>query len=405
MELTQSHMQKMLVLTPRFPYPAVGGDRIRILHLCKALSRHYELILLSFCESEDEMVYIPDDSIFSVIERVHVSRGRSYLNSLVSVFSRSPIQLAYYRSSYFAERASELSKDACLVLCHLIRTGQYATHLGVPKILEMTDAISMNYKNFIGTRYQWGLRELVYRIEQSRLERYEREMFRQFDDVWLVSERDRDYLKPESDEISHVIPNGVDYNSLPFQLSPANARTIIFIGNMHSLQNEDACHYFIREILPKVRSEVDVRFRVVGNAPKEVIRRFANYSNVEFTGRVERIADGTVDGFCGVCPVRAAAGIQNKVLEYMALGLPCVSSLLGCQGIGAVNGVELMTYRDPSEAAKLIVKLYRDLALRERIALAARSFVERNHSWESIYSEICARANSVVQNSTEALFQ
>ena len=139
--------RKILVLTPRFPYPVVGGDRLRIYQVCKALAEHNDLTLLSFCETEAEMALpIPDDGVFTNVERVLLTRAHSYWNTLKVLFTKTPMQVGYYQSRRFAERAEVLIQNHDAVLCHLIRTAEYARNASIPRFLEMTDAISMNYR-------------------------------------------------------------------------------------------------------------------------------------------------------------------------------------------------------------------------------------------------------------------
>jgi glycosyltransferase involved in cell wall biosynthesis len=316
--------QRALVLTPRFPYPEVSGDRVRILHICRALSAKFELTLLSMCESTAEMQFQPKDGLFTAIERVYLPRSRSYLNTARAIVGHRPLQLAYYDCAKFRERVRDLVPRHDLVLAHLIRVGQYVEDLPGFKILEMTDAMSMTYLRMrrLSGNYSW--KRLVYLIEQKRLKEYESQTVQKFDRVWLTSRVDRDFLDPAHLRSIEIIPNGVDLEMPAYRpaLANANANVIVFIGNMVSLQNQDACHYFIKNILPGVRQQANVIFRIVGSAHERVRQRFRKYPGVELTGRIERIQDGVEGAFCGVCPMRATAGIQNKILEYLALKLP-----------------------------------------------------------------------------------
>jgi glycosyltransferase involved in cell wall biosynthesis len=376
---------RLLVLTPRFPYPTIGGDRIRILHLCKALSREFELTLLSMCETREEMRWEPHDGLFKHIWRVHLPRWRSYLNTLCALPGSRPLQLAYYDSAPFRERVELLLPYHDAVVAHLIRTGQYVLDSPIPRVLEMTDAISMNYLRMQQTSGNHSWKKLVYRVEQERLQRYETSVVRQFDRVWLTSHADRRFVDPAEECDIDVIPNGTDLELLPFRPPVENANAIVFIGNMVSAQNQDACRHFIRNILPLVRAKAPVVFRIVGNAPEGVRRRFAKYEGVELTGRIEHISEGVDGSFCGVCPLRAAAGIQNKVLEYFALGLPCVTSPLGLGGVEARPERDVLIYHNTEEAAAHILRLYDDSALRTSLALAGRELVARRYDWRHIY--------------------
>ncbi len=121
--------KRLLVLTPRFPYPAIGGDRIRILHICRALSVPFELTLLSLCESREELSLQPEDGLFSRIVRIHLPRWRSYLNTALAIPGSRPLQLAYYESAEFRKALKRLGPQHDLVLAHLIRTGHYIEYL------------------------------------------------------------------------------------------------------------------------------------------------------------------------------------------------------------------------------------------------------------------------------------
>ena len=389
----------VLVLTPRFPYPVIGGDRLRIAHLCRALSASFDLSLLSLCDCKEDMRTAPEDRIFREIHRVYLPRWRSYLNTALALPKRIPLQLAYYRSEEFRSLVAHLLPRHDAVLAHLIRMGQYIkTECGVPRILEMTDAISLNYHRLSSLNESYSWKNRVYRTEQNRLFEYEHRITNSFDRLWLVSKVDQRYLTGQSaPRCVQTIPNGVDVDRLKPRTHTAG-NVIVFIGNMESVQNQDACHYFAREILPRIHDEVAVRFRVVGNASARTIRSFRSYPHVEITGPVKEIEEGLENAFCGVCPVRAGAGMQNKVLEYMALGLPCVTSEIGLEGIEAVAGKHLLVYSDAQAAVEHIVRLHSQEELRSRLAKAGRALVCERYRWDAIYRRISDSVRELLED-------
>lgn len=101
--------KNILITTPRFPYPVIGGDRLRIYYICKELAKDYDLTLLSLCETQEEMqMPIPDDGVFAKVERVLLPKWKSYLNCLFTLPTKTPLQVAYYSSAEFKKRLMSL---------------------------------------------------------------------------------------------------------------------------------------------------------------------------------------------------------------------------------------------------------------------------------------------------------
>ncbi|WP_321159466.1 hypothetical protein [Salmonella enterica] len=137
---------KILILTPRFPYPVVGGDRLRIYRICKELSKYYTLDLLSLCDSIEDLNFIvKNDHVFDKIFRIYHPKIKSYFNVLKALPGRKPLQIAYYKNTEFENKLNEIIGNYDLTLSHLIRVGDYTLNKPGLHILEMTDAISLNY--------------------------------------------------------------------------------------------------------------------------------------------------------------------------------------------------------------------------------------------------------------------
>lgn len=395
-------MKSLLVLTPRYPYPVIGGDRLRIYYVCKVLAQHFRLTLLSLCESQAEMDSpLPDDGVFDRIERVYLSRTRSRLATLAALPGRTPLQVAYYRSAAFRRRIEELAPGHDGLLAHLIRTGDAIRHLPQPRFLEMTDAISLNYARVSRERSaSLDLRSQVYRIEARRLEDYERAVVDDFDHSFLVSGIDREFLfGGNAERLGRVTvaSNGVDLGRLPYDFS-ADAGDLVFIGNMTTLQNLDAVQYAARDILPLVRRQrPEIRLRVIGRIGPAERAQLESLDGVDVTGQVDSIPDAARGGGVGICPMRLGAGIQNKVLEYMALGLPTVSTSIGLEGFEARDGIELAVADDPARFADLVLQLLDDREAAGAMALAGRRYVESHHSWEAMLRPMVDRIRQRLQ--------
>ncbi|KVD48537.1 glycosyl transferase family 1 [Burkholderia sp. ABCPW 11] len=391
--------KKLLVLTPRFPYPVIGGDKLRIYHLCRVLSRHYSLTLLSLCETPEELrAELPDDGVFDQVERIFLSKARSYVNTLFALPTRTPLQVAYYRSGAFQEAVSRLLPSHDGVLVHLVRCAEYVRWSDKPRILEMTDAISLNYSRVKQLRNARGLKSSVFSIEAKRLLDYERTIVDDFNLSVLVSRTDRDYLFPgEPDKRVMVCSNGVDLSGLPYSARSMASRLLVFIGDMRTVQNQDMCHFFAEAVLPLLRKRADYRFRIVGSIAPALAERFREYDGVEVTGRVESVAEAAADGAVGVCPMRIGAGVQNKILEYMALGLPVVTTSLGHEGLGAKSGQDLLIADTPEAFVERIEWLMAHPSEAVEMAGHARQFVEQEHGWSEMIRPLVSRIDSLLR--------
>jgi glycosyltransferase involved in cell wall biosynthesis len=394
---TVTAKKRLLFITPRFPYPPLSGGKLFVLNVAEAL-RDYDLTLLSFCSSEEEMNFWPSDGLFTSIHRIRLPRWKSYMSVLGAVLGSRPLQLAYYESKEFGEKVKQLLPKHDVVAAHLIRCGQYVEerHSNIPRVLMMADAISLAYQRMSKLSGAPLLWHLLYRIELPRLLKYERSCPEEFDQVWLHSEVDRDYLRLSASR-ARIVPVGIDLEEFPFRPN-RSGNVIAFIGNLSFSLNRDACRHFIQSVLPALRAKEDIRFRVIGSCPANVKRDLEKSPGVEVTGTVDRIDDAVEDVFCGICPIRAGAGIQNKVLNYLALGIPCVTSEVGLEGLEAANGKELLVYKSIDEAISMLRLIHEDPALRSELALNGRKYVERAHDWKMIHNKIRENVVEILGN-------
>ncbi|ELH6216335.1 glycosyltransferase [Escherichia coli] len=378
--------KQILVLTPRFPFPVIGGDRLRIYKICKELSKHYDLTLLSLCDKREELNYEYDREVFSSVHRVYLSKKKSFLNVIFSLFSNTPLQIGYYKSKEFEDKLKQLLPEHSATLSHLIRVGDYVKENKDINFLEMTDAISLNYKRVKEKASLLSLKTFVYSFEQKRLERYERTINNKFSLTTLVSQVDSDYLYPDRPNNVLVCGNGVDAVSLPFserKIAKDKKITLVFIGNLYSLQNMDGVRWFTKEFLPFLNKHGNFEFKVIGRITDKDKSWLENQPGVVVTGEVDSITYAAADGHIGVCPIRLGAGIQNKVLEYMALGLPCISSTVGFEGLGAEEGKEIYVANTKEEYLRVLNYFITNLDKYTETALVAKKFIGENFSWEA----------------------
>lgn len=403
---------RILVLTPRYPYPLIGGDKIRLYYIARGLKEAgHELSLLSFVESErdaDEHGRKKLGSIFGSVRTVRLPKWRSYLNVLLGLLSGASLQTLYYRSGKMQALVDqELGSgryDAVLV--HLTRMAPYvidperpvlsgveaSRRIGknrVRKVLEMTDALSLNYARSReqGSR---GFLGKVYRVEEARAMEYERECVEKFDLSVVVSSIDRDYLirgiGGAAAKKVLVMPHGISDELFNVSRGNLDPDLIVFIGNLRTHQNNDAVLYFVRDIYPLIRAgRPQARLRIVGANPSALVMRLHGKNGVEVTEKVPNIAEHVLSASLSVCPVRIGAGVQGKVLESMAMGIPVLTTPTGVEGIdGAVAGEHLLVARNPREFADTVLRLMDDSVFRETLAKNGRALAEERYRYSEI---------------------
>jgi len=374
---------RILFVTPRFPYPPLKGDQVRSYNQIKILSQRHSITLLSFIENSTELNYVPLLERFcSHIETVELRPLRSYLNVLLGIFSPLPLQTSYYHSSEMRKRIRAVTENNNFDIVHvqLIRMAPYLTHFDkLPMVMDFIDALSLNMERRY--KHDKGVLKLGAYIEWQRIKNYEREVCKQYDQVIVVSPVDKAAI--ESLEIINVNPLGVDTKAFPFAPGRREPYSIIFTGNMGYFPNIEATHYFVREIFPLIRLRIpEAKLYIVGANPPRDIRKLSADKNIIVTGFVDDIQEYLARTTVAVCPIRAGSGMQFKILEAMATGIPVVATEYVLGAIQATPGENIILANEPAEFAYQVVELLKNPSLRQRLAMKARQLIEEKYTWE-----------------------
>ncbi len=359
---------------------------LRIYRLCEALRCTFRITLLSICQSAEEMeAVLPEDNPFSEVHRIRLPKWRSYVNALTALVTGRSMQTSYYHSGEFAQAVARLQGSHDILLCHLARTAPYAAGFRGTKVLELTDFIPLTYARSNSIKGKaLSLRRLIYTLEQGRVDRAQNQLAPQFDLITFVSDVDREmFLKSSGMPPAKVATfgNGVNLHERPFH-EARSGKTLAFVGTLKAMPNADAVSYFITSVLPLIHnSDPDVKFRVVGAVDDNFKARFEG-SHVQFTGPVPDLAKALEDCVLGVCPVRIGAGVQNKMLDYMALGLPAVTTRIGAEGLdGQKDHTFVVTDDKPEAFAETITSLLDNDKWRRQLARNGRELMEDHYSW------------------------
>lgn len=376
---------RILFITPRLPYPPNRGDKIRPWHFAHSLARTHQLALLSLIQTEEETRYADDlAQVFDQVGMVLLKPWQSYRNMLFNVFSRVPLQVHYFHSREMQKRVEQFlqQEEIDVIYAFHLRTAPYiAAQNRAYRILDLTDAVSM----FLQRRADyapWYL-NLILRRERVCAQRYEQEIVRRFDEAWLISTIDRDAIWGQKypDNVT-IVPNGIDTTYFKPQLPKPQTRNILFVGYMGA-ESVDAVTYFYREMFPTVRQHVpDARFVIVGANPPPQIRKLEQDQNVVVTGFVEDLRPYYNEAAVAIAPMRFVAGMQNKILEAMAMEVPVVATTGANEGIDAQDGEEIFVTDTPADFANKVVWSLENWELARKMGGRAREFVKDRFTWD-----------------------
>lgn len=384
-------MEDLLFLTHRIPYPPNKGDKIRSYHLLKHLAQRYRVHLGTFIDDPDDWRYV--DHVKALCGRTHFSRlnpNTARLRSLGGLINNQPLTLGYYRDAglrAWIERVlNELPVKRVLVFSSAMALYvSQANHLR--RIIDFVDIDSDKWLQY-AQKKTWPM-SWLYRREGRLLLHYERHVAQDFDASLFVSQAEADLFKqlaPESAAKTSFFNNGVDTDYFSPTRSypnpyPAGDLPLVFTGAMDYWPNIDAVQWFAREILPSVLTQhSDARFYIVGSRPTAAVRALAELPGVVVTGMVPDTRPYLAHARLAVAPLRIARGIQNKVLEAMAMAKPLIASIQALEGIAANVGKEVLLARDSGEFITAVSALLQNP--QNNIGQAARTRVLADYTWE-----------------------
>jgi sugar transferase (PEP-CTERM/EpsH1 system associated) len=392
-------MEDLLYLTHRIPYPPNKGDKVRSYHFLKHLSERYRVHLGTFVDDEDDWRHV--DTVRALCHEtrfVRLAPRAAKLKSLRGFLSGQPLTLPYYRDGGMKRWVDDILDRLPVrhILVFSSAMAQYAMQAsGARRVADFVDVDSDKWNQYARTR-SWPL-SAVYRREGRLLLDFEREAARVFDATVFVSAAEAGWfrrLAPESaSKIAHV-NNGVDFEYFsPDRDYPdpyrQGEKVLVFTGAMDYWPNVDAAEWFAREIFPAIRARLpDTRFYIVGARPTPRVIQLAELPGVSVTGSVPDIRPYLAHAALAVAPLRLARGVQNKVLEAMAMGKTVVASPQAAEGIDAVDGREIRLAGGAAEWADAVCQTL--TAFAPEMGAAGRARVVADYGWDSNLAKLDA---------------
>ena len=369
------------MLVSRFPYPLDKGDKLRAYHQLNELNKHFDVSLVALTDSK------VSDANFSKVNEIcdeliilKINSWTKIFNMISCLFGSKPIQVGYFYSKTAQKKINEVitQGDFQHIYCQLIRTSEYIKNYHhIPKTIDYMDALSMGIERRI--KLQVFYKKWLFKLEARRLKKYEQYIFDYFENHTIISEQDKQLINHPERERIICTPNGID-SSFFEKINGTREFDFIFVGNMSYAPNVEAVHLIAKEILPRIPNST---LLISGSSPNSSIKKIAEQNkNIKITGWVDDIRTSYVMGEIFLAPMTIGTGMQNKLLEAMAIGTPCVTTPLANNAINAKNREEIMVGATTEELISHIEELKSDHALYSKISTNASELVRTKFSWE-----------------------
>lgn len=398
-------MASLLFLAHRLPYPPNKGDKVRSYHLLRHLAERHRVFVGTFVDDADDEPHVP--TLAGLVAGLHAERLHpkpAKLASLAGLATGEALTLRYYRSAALARWAERTAREQGVeaVVVFSSSMAPIAERLGLPLLLDFVDVDSAKWTDY-APNHRWPLSAL-YRREGKKLLAYERAACARAARSFFATAQESalfERLAPECAGRVDAMDNGVDarfFSPEPGRASPyaTGERPVVFTGAMDYWPNIDAVTWFAREVLPAVRARHPaVRFHIVGRSPVPAVQALAA-ADVNVTGTVPDVRPWLQHAEVVVAPLRLARGIQNKVLEAMAMGRPVVASATCAAPLNAAPGRELLAAADADALAREVIGVLDDPARASAIGAAGRAAVVDRYSWPAHLAVIDRALESVL---------
>ena len=387
-------MANILYLVHRMPYPPDKGDKVRSYHLLRHMvERGHRVFLGTFVDDPADMVHLDRlQSMCAEVCAIPLRPATAKLRSARALVQDEPLTLRYYDHAEMHQWVLRVVKAQPMAASVVFSSAmaQYISGNGhVPMLLDLVDVDSAKWTGYADT-HGWPL-SWLYRREGARLLDYERAAVKRSAHSFLVTDQEValfERLAPDCRGRVVSLGNGVDADyfspSLPFE-SPFRTGEIplVFTGAMDYWPNVDAVTWFAQAMLPLLRQrQPAARFHIVGRNPTAAVRALAGDA-VSVTGTVPDVRPYLRHAAAVVAPLRLARGVQNKILEAMAMARPVVCADTCAQAIGAQDSVHLLTAQHAGDYIDQIESLLADAVRADQVGTASRQFVLNQFSWEA----------------------
>ncbi len=385
MDAGVGHKDRVVVILSRIPFPLDKGDKLRAWHQLKTLCTEFEVLLI--CLNENGTPTPRQEKglkeLNCQIEILPLSKIRRGVQLFRALFNGDPFQVAYFYQKPAVKRVRQLIEGFLPkhIYCQLVRTAKYAEAFGVvPSTLDYMDALSAGMtRRYVESK---RLYKFLFKTEADRLHRYEHQCFSMFNNKIIITKNDLNLIDhPDHNEIK-IIANGVDFDFFNTPREPL-PHTVLFTGNMSYPPNIKAAVFLVREVLPHILQHYPkMKLILAGANPASEVKCLAS-KNVEVTGWVNDMRMQYSRAHVFAAPMFIGTGLQNKLLEAMAMKVPVITTSLANDALKAKHREEVVIADTAMEMGEAIVELFENQDFTDKVAEAGQAFVINKYSWSA----------------------
>lgn len=376
----------ILFICHRLPFPPDRGGKIRPFYFIKHLSQTHQVTVASLAETQEEIEKGAELGNYCrevIVEKIAVPVR--WGKALLGMLTPRPSSLRYFHSAKLIReigaRAHRLPFDLTLVHCAFV--AQYASALkSTPLIMDFGDLDSG--KLFEYQRYRSFPLSWAYGYEARKLRAYESHLSKQATMCTFTTPYEMEEFQSFNSETPRaVIPNGVNVNYFEYlEDSKVKPESLVFVGRLDYFPNEQGILWFVHQVLPRVRRMIpQASLTIVGSNPGVQVRRLDELPGVLVTGHVPDVRPFLREAALAIAPLQIARGVQNKILEAMAIGTPVVATTEAARGIHTSDRQCFLVGRDAEEFAHHVVQVLQKPQLREVLSENGRRHIHQHYTW------------------------
>lgn len=379
---------RILFICPYIPSPV----RVRPYNFIKYLAKKgHRVTLLALNPPGEDMGSLP--LLQEWCEKLHIvllPRWRTLWNALCVLPSRTPLQAAYSRSPEMSALINQVQHKSQYDVVHVehLRGAELSQAVnGTPTVFDSVDSITLLFEHTAASGPTWRSR-LLAKLDLARTRFYESQLLERYPRLLVTSPKDKAALvrlsTTSQPERIDVVPNGVDLDYFaPLDL-PREPATLIFSGKMSYHANVAAALDLAQQVMPLIWQQLPAaKLVIAGKDPSPSLKALAEDSRVVVTGTVPDLRPYLAQATVAVSPMRYGVGIQNKILEAMAMGTPVITNAQVLSALQTKPGQDLVIANTPAETARTALDLIKDADLAQKVGQAGRCYVESYHDWQN----------------------